>query len=398
MTQTFTSHLDVGLRQYASREPVRHLYAHVPFCPSKCDYCAFVTHVGSKKLIEPYVEAIVREASMRSRAVSHAPLATIYLGGGTPSMLSPAQIGSLLSNFEQCFGFEPSAEITMEAHPATVDSETLAGYLKAGVTRLSFGIESTARSELDALGRLGDETSGVAALADARAVGFGSIAADLMYGIPRQTTTSWNETLDRVLACGPDHLSLYPLAIEAKTVFDRRWRQHQLAVPDDEHVVEMYHLACEVLNAAGFIHYEVGSWCRTGHHSRHNLAYWHNREFLGLGVGAHAYLSGQRTVNVGQTSRYIRLISAGADPVIEAEDIGPALQRAETIMLNLRLLDEGLDMDVIEAEFGWNLRQSRGTELESLARDGMVRVEGSRVLLSESAVPLANEVWERLAF
>lgn len=286
----------------------------------------------------------------------------------------------------------------MEAHPSTVDAAQLAGYRQAGINRLSFGVESLVPLELQALGRLGDEHAPVTAVRSARRAGFDSIAADLMYGIPRQTMTSWTDTLHRLVALGPDHLSLYPLQIEPKTVFELRRQRHELAVPEDDQVVEMYHLACSVLSSAGYLHYEVGSWCRNGHESRHNLSYWHNRAYFGLGVGAHGYVDSRRTVNVRQTSRYIKLVEAGTEPTLEAEEIDRETRRAETIMLGLRLLSDGLDLEEIRADHDWDLRAQRGSELDLLAHAGSIRLDGNRVFLRESAVPVANEVWERLAF
>lgn len=397
MNQALISPPKVAPASHPRSAPIRHLYAHIPFCPTKCDYCAFVTHVGSDTLIAPYVFALELEASRVAAGVTTAPLETVCLGGGTPSMLSPQQINRLLSAFDDSFGTAPGAEITVEAHPTTVNAEKLAGYLQAGVNRISFGIESLSHFELQALGRLGDGRTPLAALEDARHAGFVDIAADLMYGVPLQTTTSWAETLQQLLSFRPDHLSLYPLSIEPKTVFHRRRQRHALAVPGDDLVVEMYHLACAVLSDVGYLHYEVGSWCREGHQSRHNLAYWHNREFFGLGVGAHAYVNQQRTVNVRQTARYIGLVESGSDTTGEVEEIDSETRRAETIMLNLRLLSEGLDLNQVYVEHDWDLRAQRATELEALSRAGLIRIEGDRVFLSECAVPVANEVWERLA-
>jgi oxygen-independent coproporphyrinogen III oxidase len=312
-------------------------------------------------------------------------------------MLSPQQISQLLGSFNDCFGISTGAEVSMEAHPSTVDAAQLEGYRQAGINRISFGVESLVPQELRALGRLGDERAPITALHNARRAGFHSIAVDLMYGIPRQTTASWSDTLQRLVTLGPHHLSLYPLQIEPKTVFGRRRQRQELAVPEDGQVVEMYRVACDVLASAGYVHYEVGSWCRAGHESRHNLAYWHNREFIGLGVGAHGYVDARRTVNVQQTTRYIELAGAGIEPTLEAEEIDRETRRVETIMLGLRLLAEGLDIDHVRAEYGWDLREHRGSELSMLAHAGLIRTDGTRVFLTETAVPVANEVWERLA-
>ena len=378
-------------------DPVRHLYAHIPFCPARCDYCAFVTHIGSGKIIAPYVAALVREARVKSRCVRHAEMETVYLGGGTPSLLSPEQVGGLLGVFRDVFGLATGAEVTIEAHPATVDEAKPSSYLECGVNRISFGIESVHRDELSALGRSHDGGDPSAILHTARAAGFRNIAVDLMYGIPLQTVPSWQETLDRVLDRDPKHLSLYPLSIEPTTVFDRRRRRNQLELPSDEHVVDLYRIACESLARVGYEHYEVGSWARPGHASSHNLAYWHNRRYLGLGVGAHSYLDSVRTVNVARTQRYIDLIERGADPTELREELSGDLQREEAVMLGLRLLREGLDITALRREHAWDMGVEKASDLAALAGAGLIRVDGSRVFLCESAVPVANEIWERLA-
>jgi oxygen-independent coproporphyrinogen III oxidase len=387
----------VVLAPPVSAAPIHHLYAHIPFCPVKCDYCAFVTHIGSVKLIERYVAALKSEAMSHADRGRQGPLETVYLGGGTPSMLSPDQVSDLLITFRDAFGLTPAAEISIEAHPATIDDEKLHGYLRAGVNRISVGIESLVPGELHALGRLAGKGAPTQALVRARRAGFRSVAADLMYGIPRQTSHSWAETLDRILTCEPDHLSLYPLSIEPKTVYQRRWNRHELTLPDDDHVIEMYAIACETLSNAGYQHYEVGSWCRDGHACRHNLAYWHNLEYFGLGVGAHGYVRSIRTVNVRHTMPYINRLEAGGNPGEESEPINSDTRRIETIMLRLRLLSEGLEIAQLTEDHHWDLHHERKDSLVLLADAGLIRVESGRVYVVESAVPVANEIWERLA-
>jgi oxygen-independent coproporphyrinogen-3 oxidase len=377
-------------------EPIRHLYAHIPFCPAKCEYCAFVTHIGSTKLVAPYVAALASEALRRGTEVLAGPLETVYLGGGTPSMLLPEQIDFLLGSFQRVFGLAADAEISMEAHPATVSAGSLAGYREAGVNRISFGIESLSPVELRALGRAGGSRNAEACIALARAAGIASIAVDLMYGIPDQTVETWQGTLYRTLEREPDHLSLYPLSIEPKTPFGLRDRQLHLALPSEDTVVEMYLLACDMLRHAGYVHYEVGSWARPGHQCRHNLAYWRNQTYLGLGVGAHGYAPGRRTVNVSQTARYIRLIEAGVDPVSETVEIGSLTRAREGCMLQLRLLEEGLEFELARTEYGVNVLEEFGGEIETLADLGLLRRTDRAISLTEAAIPVANEVWERL--
>lgn len=374
---------------------VRHLYIHIPFCPSKCEYCAFVTHVGSLKLAVPYVDAVCREAEMRRRERRGGPLSTVYLGGGTPSMLAPAQIEQLLRVVRALFGWEKGAEITMECHPTTVSEERLRGYRDAGVTRVSFGAESMRPGELAGLGRHHTARDVRRAVRLARSAGMTSVALDLMYGIPLQTERSWRRTLADAVECGVDHLSLYPLQLEPRTVFARRARRGELALPADESMVGMYEIACRFLRESGFDHYEVSSWARHGHRCLHNLAYWRNAEYYGLGAGAHSYLDPHRTENVPNTGRYIRQVLAGGDPTVGREQISREARVGETMVLGLRLLLEGPDLVRVEGDLGRSPLEAFAAEIAEMTGSGLLRMAPGRLTLAERAVPIANEVWER---
>jgi oxygen-independent coproporphyrinogen-3 oxidase len=244
-----------------------------------------VTHIGSLKLVPDYLASLAREATVLSENSRSGDLHTVYFGGGTPSMLQPDQIESVLTHMQDCFGFAPDCEITIEAHPLTVDQQRLSGYHLAGVTRISFGAESMRDSELKRLGRRHTAAQVEQAVRSARNVGFTSVALDLMYGLPGQTVDSWRATLERALALRADHLSLYPLSIEPRTVFGRKLTRGQLELPADELVVGMYHEACTFLRLAGYEHYEVANWARAGKRCAHNMAYWMNQEVLAVGVG-----------------------------------------------------------------------------------------------------------------
>jgi oxygen-independent coproporphyrinogen-3 oxidase len=366
-------------------EPVKHFYVHIPFCPSKCSYCAFVTHVGSLKLVPRYLDALEAEFSLLSARHPGGPLDTIYFGGGTPSMLAPSEIRRLVDAIGARLGVERGAEITLEAHPDTVDDSALVGYRIAGATRLSMGAESLQAAELRRLGRTHEPNRVADVMRWARQADFQSIGLDLMYGVPGQTPASWEASVRGALDLEPDHLSLYPLSIEPRTVFARRVREGELTIPEDESVTDMYALACELLAAAGFEHYEVANWARPGHQCRHNLAYWRNREFYGAGVGAHGYLHPARYENLRQTKRYIETVLAGADPVAHAESIDAATHTAETIMLGMRLLREGLDLRNLSAA------PERSEAIDRLAAAGLIRITGHRVLVDERAALVAHE-------
>jgi oxygen-independent coproporphyrinogen-3 oxidase len=374
--------------------PVRHLYAHIPFCPVKCPYCAFVTHVGGGKLIEPYVDALRAEISALPAAAG-GRLSTVYLGGGTPSMLGPRQVARILDEIDRRFGIQPRAEISMEAHPDTVSPSSLRGYCQAGVTRLSFGGESMNPDELRQIGRSHGPDRVVGALLGAREAGIASVNVDLMYGLPGQTRASWKHGLRMLVSEAPDHISLYPLSVEPGTVFARRARRKDLTLPSDGRVADMYHDACDILRQAGYLHYEVANWARTGHESRHNLAYWHNREYYAVGVGAHGYVHPYRWENIRHTSRYIERVRAGEPVVAGREHIDADTELCETVMLRLRLLREGLDLREIARNYGDTARGAVEDASRDLTERGFLERRGDVLLLAERLVPIANDVWQR---
>lgn len=373
---------------------MRHLYLHVPFCLAKCAYCAFVTHMGSRKLIEPYVEALTTEIAALAGDARAGSLDTVYLGGGTPTMLSPVQIGTIFEAVERALGMS-GAEVTVEAHPSTVTSETLRALRGVGATRISFGAESMQSDELAALGRSYAGERIFQVIEEACSAGFDSVNVDLMYGIPGQSRDSWADTLGQLLTVRPHHISLYPLQVEPPTVFGRMQREGRLLMPDDESVVEMYHDACRLLRAEDYEHYEVANWSLPGFACSHNLAYWLDREYFAAGVGAHGYIRPNRTENVRSTGRYIDIVLRGRSPVEHREHIDATTELSERVVLGLRLLKHGLDLDEIEASFGRDARAA----VEALALTpiecGELRKEGSSLFLDEHAVPLANEVLDR---
>jgi oxygen-independent coproporphyrinogen III oxidase len=372
----------------------QYLYVHVPFCPAKCEYCAFVTHIGSLKLVPSYVQALCVEADLRALAHDGTTLDTVYFGGGTPSMLTPAQVAQLLCHFDSRFGLASGCEVTLECHPSTITLEILRGFRGAGVTRVSFGGESLNRTELQALGRRHGSTDVLGAIETARGAGFEDIAVDFMYGIPKQSLHSWDATLRGAVDAGVGHLSLYPLSVEPDTVFARRRRKGQLVLPSDDTVVDMYALACDLLRDSGFEHYEVANWARPSHRCRHNCAYWRNAEFYAIGTGAHGYIHPFRTENVPHTKRYIDTVLRGADPVVHREPIDARTRGSETMMLGLRLLTDGPDLAAAESHLGHHPLDLFAPAVDRLHARGLVEVGANSLTLREDAVPIANEVWE----
>jgi oxygen-independent coproporphyrinogen-3 oxidase len=370
------------------------LYLHIPFCPSKCPYCDFVSYVGGTALIEPYVAALCAEITRVGQQYATGPLNTVYLGGGTPSLLTPAQIDRILCAVDQAFGIAANAELSMEANPGTVDVANLAEYRSAGLNRISFGGQSMDDAELKRLGRQHSAIQVYEAFQAARAAGFDNVNLDFMYGTPGQTLASWQRTLEIACALAPEHLSLYPLTIEPHTEFARHYDRGLLGLPSDEEVVTMYYLACALLREHGYEHYEVANWSRPGRQCRHNLTYWRNEEFFAAGVGAHGYLRPVRFAHVRGTKRYIELILAGEEAIASREHVGLLDERFESVVMPLRLLREGFDTRIYRARFNERFEDRYGEVLTELEPYGFFEQEGPIIRLREEMVPVANEAWE----
>lgn len=343
----------------------------------------------------PYVRALCQEIGATGDKYPDHVVETVFLGGGTPSMLEPRSIEEILDQITRSFGIGDGAEISMEANPDTVDSAKLAGFRKAGINRISLGAQSLDPAELRSLGRGHGPADAARSVQDARAVGFDNLSLDLIYGTVGQTLESWGATLDGVLELEPDHISLYSLIIEPGTQYNRRRSQGKLPLPEDDLVADMYDLACRRLGEEGYGHYEVANWAKPGFQARHNLAYWRDEEFFAVGVGAYDYIRPYRSVRVRNTKRYIEAMEAGGDGIAKRDLVEGPDERFETAVLRLRLLQEGLSREVFVGRFGETLEQCYGPVLEELVEIGLIQDDGEVIRLVETKVPLANEAWER---
>ena len=391
------------------------LYIHIPFCRAKCAYCDFNSYPGLDHLFEKYVRALRTEMRWVTRGRS-LKVNTIYLGGGTPTVLPLAFLGEVLDACHEHFVIAEEAEITVEANPGTVDGSSLAGLLEMGANRLSLGAQSFCDDELRLLGRIHTAAQAVESYHLARQVGFGNVNLDLIYGLPRQTLSSWQAlrlcsgqairpcswqaTLRQAIHLRPDHLSLYCLSVEEDTPLGQRIARRELPVPDPDLAAEMYTLAEETLDRAGYVHYEISNWAQPGHECRHNLTYWRNQSYLGLGAGAHSYFEKKRWHNVLSPEEYITRLEAdwqGPFPpsVKEVEEIDETLEMAETMILKLRLVQEGVRLADFRERFGRELMDVYGKEIGEMGRAGLLEVDGDRVRLTARGRLLGNEVFQR---
>ncbi len=412
------------------------LYVHVPFCSAICNYCNFNRGLFDADLKARYVEALIveiREAGLppsrfqrfgeprRSSPENSASgggkpcttsemvdgdapadvvqtfrsardaADTIYFGGGTPSLLEPDEIARILGACTAAFDVAADREVTMEANPESVTEARLAAYRRAGVNRLSFGVQSFREDELRRLSRLHSADRARAALGEARGAGFDNVSLDLMMWLPEQRVSEWLESVDAAIALGPEHLSLYLLEVYPNAPLKddmarARWSQ----APDDD-AAEMYLAAMARLEAAGYAQYEISNVAKPGRRSRHNLKYWIDGDWLGFGCGAHSTRDGVRWKNISSTHDYLDRIGAGGSPAMDARRLTPDERLGDALFTGLRLVD-GIDTNAIQTRYGVDVWRRFGADLEPFIEAGCLRRDGTRLSLTRQGMLLAHEV------
>lgn len=378
------------------------LYLHIPFCHTRCHYCDFNTYASILPLREPYVRALLTEIRLAG-AIARLPngeprrARTIFFGGGTPSLLSVDQVTSLLAACRQRFSIDHDAEISLEANPGTLTQPQLLGLRRLGINRLSMGAQSFDPALLNTLGRIHSPHEITQAVQFARAAGFTSINLDFMFGLPGQTMRQWQDTLKQAVDLHPEHLSLYSLIIEEGTPFFSWVNEGRLVPGDEDLCADMYEFADAYLQAAGYENYEISNWSLPGHQCRHNLTYWRNLPYLGLGAGASSFFAGRRFTNLREPLTYIRLLKAGQLPEDSAESqtLTPAQQMSETAFLSLRTA-QGLNLSDFEQRFSIPFTQFVGNRLHRVADAGLLEHADGWLRLSTRGRLLGNEVFLRL--
>ena len=371
------------------------LYIHIPFCPRKCLYCDFNSYAGLEHLFAPYVRALTEEIAAAGQQRQRPPVKTIYLGGGTPTLLPPDLLADILAACRRAFAVQADAEITCEANPGTVDQQRFADLRRLGANRLSLGVQSFDDGELRFLGRIHTAAEAEAAFHSARAAGFANVNLDLIFGLPGQRTETWQRTLDQALALAPEHLSLYGLSVEEGTPLAQRVAEGRVPPPDDDLGADLYLLACDLLADAGYMHYEISNWAKQSPDiaCRHNLTYWRNQPYLGFGAGAHSSRGGQRWWNVCSPAEYVERLERNQSPIEGSEEINDALGRGETMMLGLRLVQEGVEFAAFERRFGRPLLDVYGQEIAALEQVGLLQRLPERVRLTRRGRLLGNQVF-----
>ena len=372
------------------------LYLHIPFCLRKCPYCAFVSKQAAPNDINIYVETLLQEMRLALRQYTASePLKSIYLGGGTPSLLAPLQISQLLQQAESLFGIANNAEVTMEVNPGTVDAGMLAGFHQAGINRLSIGVQSFDADMLDLLGRIHSADQARQAFAAARAAGFNNIGIDLIHSLPGQDITMWQEELQQAINLAPEHLSIYGLTVEEDTPFASRYHDENL-LPDEDTSADMYEAADSILTAAGYEHYEIANYSLPGFRSQHNSGYWQRDGYLGLGAGAHSFIRssqyGIRFGNSADIDQYCKDISNGNLSHQEQHQLNRDDAMAEFMFLGLRMSD-GVTHEDFKSKFGSDLETVFGKELNKMHHQGLLTITDNRICLTLRGMLLSNRVF-----
>ncbi len=370
------------------------VYIHIPFCATKCYYCAFNTYTFHKEQAKAYLQALRTE--MELYASKTEPLQTIFIGGGTPSILSANALSQLLTDVHQHFQITPNAEITVECNPGTVDNEKLSVMQDYGVNRLSFGLQAMQDETLkQLLGRIHTVAEFLESYQLARENGFENINIDLIFALPDQTMEAWQHTLNEVTSLNPDHISAYNLVMEETTPFYEWWQAGELHLPSEDAEADMFQYTIETLTAHGYTHYEICNFARPSHFARHNLVYWNNQPCIGLGAGACGYVNGIRYSNIRAIASYINKLSKRNKPIADTEHLTGNAEKAETLMLALRKR-EGISLADYQNRFGEDIEVVFGDILKKWIDLQLLEWTDTHLRLTRRGLFLANEVFVEL--
>lgn len=363
------------------------LYVHFPYCVSICSYCDFDRQATGFALIPRYVEAVAAELRMQRRR----PIHSIFFGGGTPSLMTPEQVDVVLRAARETLDVRLDCEVTLEANPGECTVERLEGFRAAGVNRLSIGVQSLDDRTLAALSRRHTADEACAAVAAARQAGFDNLNLDFMLGLAGMTVESWLATLDAAVALEPEHLSCYILTVDERVPMGRAVARGWLTLPSDDEVAAQYEATDPRLAAAGYAQYEISNWARPGRTSRHNLTYWRDEPYLGVGAGAAGWLDGTRTKNTPSPRRYMASVAAGRVERIEEERPDLVTRLGDALALGLRLR-EGIDLDSLGRRLGVDVRAALGPTLRELLASGHLELDRGRLRVAERHILVTSEL------
>ncbi|MCI8659674.1 MAG: oxygen-independent coproporphyrinogen III oxidase [Lachnospiraceae bacterium] len=389
------------------------LYIHIPFCARKCSYCDFLSFAAPERVYREYMDKLIEEICGQSRCFGDSLVTTIFLGGGTPSLLSPELVGELFAMLYQCFDVAENAEITIEANPGTLTMEKLEVYRESRINRLSLGLQSADDQELKFLGRIHSFDDFLKSYQRARQAGFSNISVDLMSALPGQDVHSWKNTLRKVTMLKPEHISAYSLMIEEGTLFydwygegigvldggaAGDWREGQIdlpPLPDEDTDREIYHMTRTFLASQGYERYEISNYARPGFACRHNVGYWTGVDYLGLGLGASSYIGGYRYRNVSDMKEYLSLdLKEAGAAARDIQELTLTDKMEEFMFLGLRMM-EGVSGNEFLGRFGRNMWKIYGSVIDGLREQGLIEVSAPQVWLTERGIDVSNQVLSR---
>ncbi len=377
------------------------LYLHIPFCRHRCAYCDFNTYTSLADLKPAYTDALcqeIRQVAGDKRRRAH----TVFFGGGTPSLIASGRLAQLLTVVNQFFELSSNAEISLEANPGTVNADYLDELRQCGFNRISFGAQSADDGELTLLEREHIFDDVVEAVELSRRAGFDNLNLDLIYGLPDQSLASWRRTLEAALRLDPEHLSLYCLTIEPGTPMQQWLDAGKISVPNPDLAADQYELACDLLSQAGYEHYEISNWAKPDYACRHNLTYWRNGAYLGFGAGAHGHAANIRYQIVKQPRVYIRRIIAGnpasfplSSAVAHYDILQPEEMMSDTMITQLRLLQEGLDLADFRQKYGKAVEDAYFGTVPQMLEWGLLQKKGGKLLLTQRGTLVSNQLFYR---
>ncbi|GGE14475.1 oxygen-independent coproporphyrinogen-III oxidase-like protein YqeR [Marinithermofilum abyssi] len=369
------------------------VYIHIPFCSHKCHYCDFTAYVVGGQPVDEYLEALEREMAYTVAEVQPEKIHSIFIGGGTPTVLEPKQLERLLAAVRRHFPhWADDIEFTVEANPGTTEPDKLRVMREGGVNRLSFGAQTFRKDLLEKIGRIHSVEDIRRSVHQAREAGVENISLDLMFGLPEQQVVDVEAAIREALLLQPDHFSVYSLKVEEGTLFHARMLQGKLPLPSEDDELAMYQLTRQQLAEAGYPQYEISNFAKPGFKSRHNSTYWRNEPYYGLGAGAHGYMQGVRHQNVRGVKEYIRLTSEQGRPVDETHTVPLEEEMENQMILGLRLM-EGVDVSRFAQRFEREVGDVFGGVLERLETKGLIQWEKGRIRLTEQGILFGNEVF-----
>ncbi|ADC50718.1 coproporphyrinogen III oxidase [Alkalihalophilus pseudofirmus OF4] len=369
-------------------------YIHIPFCEHICHYCDFNKVFLKNQPVDEYIQALLHEMHMTINEAKPDQLKTIYVGGGTPTALTAAQLRTLFAEMHSILPMEQIEEFTVEVNPDSSEEEKLAVMKEFGVNRLSIGVQSFDQSLLDAIGRTHSSDSVHDAVKRSREAGFDNLSLDLMFGLPHQSVEQFIDTIEKAAELGVEHLSAYSLKIEEKTVFFNRQRKGKLSLPPEEDEVTMYEELRKRTKAHGFVQYEISNFAKPGRESKHNLVYWNNDEYYGFGAGAHGYVNGVRHQNIGPVPKYIEAVNQKKLPYLNEHKVSRVEQIEEAMFMGLRKLN-GVDLDELSKRYDKDLNKLYHDQIKDLSERGLLVSEQGMLKLTNEGLLLANEVFEQ---